>query len=55
MGILPAFSIESLFYVLYIFLLGIFLFRLWKMSTVVIQTCQAIMRYIEKEKNDTDT
>ena len=51
---LPGFSFEFLFYVLWIFVLGSLLFRFWKMSTVVIQTCQAIMRYIEKEKNDTD-
>ena len=47
-------SFELFYAVLWIVVLGIFLFRLWKVSTVLIQTGNAIMRYIEKKINDTD-
>ena len=45
---------ESVIYVLWIVVVVIFLFRLWKVSNVVIQTGKAIMEYIEKKENDSD-
>ena len=50
-------SLEGLLWVLQICFCVFFimlLFKLWKVSNVVIQTCKAIMEYIEKKRNDTD-